>query len=125
MFDVRTKDNAELAYMIIRHLDNNRPDLKQKIADLKRNLREYLNRKPDTEISIVHVYENGNCVFKEILPDFLQDKEDAKDWFKRFRYVPCDYRPFDYTSRIYTSWYRIVGEAGDYKAYYCVVDEGF
>ena len=72
MFDVRTKDNAELAYMIIRHLDNNRPDLKQKIADLKRNLREYLNRKPDTEISIVHVYENGDCVFKETLPDFLE-----------------------------------------------------
>jgi len=119
MFDIRTKDNAELAYYMIRHLDNNRPDLQQKIADLKRNLREYLNRKPDTDCVLVR----GDWdwyISKETLPEFLKTKQEAIDWFETFRVIEQQPSAYDCTGRPSTCWYKIFGEPGKYKAYHYV-----
>ena len=90
------------------------------LANLKRGLREYVNRDQDYGRRIVK--DNGINGYIELvrLPDDFASVDEAESFFERFmtyRPTPCAY---DCTGRAFTAWYKVFKRSGGFWCYHCV-----
>ena len=93
-------------------------NLKIHSNDLKKAIRKYFHRKTDRRL----VKDYGIDGYIELikLPEYLETKEDAKEYFDSEERMVCRPSAFDCTGQSFTSWYKIFKRRGQFYAYHSV-----
>lgn len=119
-FPVRNWRDAQLAWYII-HDYKNRKDKQEEIADLKREVREYMNLGPNAwEFRVVKDYGCDGLITLEKLPENIIDYNTAVEWFKInrvYEYIPSQY---DCTGQLFTNYFKVFKRNGNFWAYHSV-----
>ena len=127
MFTVRAKEEARHAYRIMRYMVND-AGCESLVKEVKRALRQYA--KHSTHIIDVDGYtyerrivkDNGIDGFVELvtLPDSIQDKQDANDFFDAYIKKECVWTPYDCSGQLFTAWHHIFKRNGRWCVYHCI-----
>ena len=95
--------------------------VEKKIFYIKRQIRER-NRAESSKYRPVTVLDCGDyCIVKFPLPEDIQSKEEAREYFREYEYIR--YRPtyYDCTGQSFTSWYKIFQKPdGRFWAYHAI-----
>lgn len=93
--------------------------VKDRVIEMKRQIRRR-NKKESERRTIVH--DGGDdWIFKFPLPEDIQTREEAIEYFKEYEYIY--YRPtyYDCTGQQFTSWFKVFQKPdGRFWAYHCV-----
>ena len=88
------------------------------IKDLKKEIRAYYNQ-PISNSSIIKSDFDG-FIEKIILPETIDTKEKAEDYFNTYVYIPVSYASYDCTGKPFTCWHRIVYRMGRFELIHSV-----
>lgn len=103
--DPRLKDNALINDRIIKKL--------------KRDIRDYFKRM-NCETSRIIKWDSESAIILEEIPEIINTKEAAEDWFMFCRYREATPSPYDCTGQLFTAWYKIFKRNGKYIVYHCI-----
>lgn len=120
MFNITSPVDCKIAYSILRDEDFMNHAKPEKIADLKRSLRSYLNKPTNEERRCIYEDSYGYYVMLVRLPDFLKSMEDAEqyfDEFERMEYMPSMY---DCTGQHFTTGHKIFKRRGRFYVYHSI-----
>lgn len=92
--------------------------IEDRIVEIKRQLRAHNRYTGDRTV----VHDDGDYhIVKFQLPEDIQTKEEAREYFRECEYI--EYRPtyYDCTGQRFTSWYKIFQKPdGRFWAYHCI-----
>lgn len=117
---IRDKKDLEVAYELLAIIKASKraPEAKEKhLRDIKKDIREYTHRAPDTA-RVIHDGGYGSWIELMELPEELETKEEAAEYFEENcwrHYTPTYY---DCTGQIFTQWYKLVQRRGRWMAYH-------
>lgn len=103
--DSRLKDNALINDRIIKKL--------------KEGIRDYFRRK-NRETARIIKWDSESEIILEEIPEIINTKEVAEEWFMFCRYRAVIPSPYDCTGQLFTAWYKIFKRNGKYIVYYCI-----
>ena len=101
-----------LHYLLTEHAGEKRDH----VIRLKRAIRKYQNAPLDETRVIESDFDNTTVLLP--LPDWLETKEEADEYFREAEYIeliPC---AWDCTGRQFTSWYKVFKRRGRFWAYH-------
>lgn len=89
----------------------------QMVIDIKKSIREFLKR-PSRRI----VHSDGIDGFTELLelPEYIQTKDKATEYFENEVFIPAFHSQYDCTGRAFTSGYKIFQRRGRFHAYHSI-----
>ena len=94
------------------------------IKDQKAAIRNYHRlQRIRADRAPVLVRDDGidGCVIRQPLPRFLQDLEQAAEYFRDEEYIDYQYGPYDCTGQTFTRWYKVYrGPDGRFWAYHSI-----
>ncbi len=118
MFPIKNKDDLRTAYDYLSMLKEfHRPAQKQ--DEVKRAIREYINIEKSFE-RIVKDYGIDGYILLMELPEFLESKEDAEEYFEERHVIHAIPSIYDCTGQAFTSWYKIFKRRNRFFAYHSV-----
>ena len=118
MFPIKNKDDLRLAYDYLQlSMELEKPIDKQ--ADIKRVIRSYLHKEKSHDRIIKDYGIDGYILLME-LPDFLENQEDAEEYFEKCHVIHAFPSIFDCTGQAFTSWYKIFKRRNRFHAYHSV-----
>lgn len=120
MFNINSPVDCKIAYSILRDEDFMHHAKPEKIEELKRNLRQYLNKPINEERRCVYEDNYGYYVMLVRLPEFLKSVEDAEEYFdefERLEYIPS---PYDCTGQHFTTGHKIFKRRGRFYVYHSI-----
>lgn len=120
MFNITSPLDCKIAYAVLRDENCLRGASPEKIAELKRNLRAYLNKPVREERRCIYEDNYGYYIMLVRLPDFLKSVEDAEkyfDEFERMEYMPSMY---DCTGQHFTTGHKIFKRRGRFYVYHSI-----
>ena len=120
--EIRCNKDVKIAHDIIafyKMMAVDRPDLGEKIKELKRDIRKFYKR-PIVEGVIVRDYGIDGGIMLIPLPEHLT-AENVDDYFMDRCYIHPTHSMYDCTGKPFTSWYKIIKRRGRYYAYHCVL----
>lgn len=92
--------------------------IEARIVEIKRQLRAHNRNTGDGTV----VHDDGDYhIVKLPLPEDIQTKEEAREYFRECEYI--EYRPtyYDCTGQLFTQWYKIFQKPdGRFWAYHCI-----
>ena len=98
---------------------NSKPEIVEaKIIDMKRQLRANSKRVDDRQI-----VRDGcdSFVAKFPLPEYIETRQDAVEYFKEYEYIRMIPSAFDCTGQGFTAWYKLFQKPdGRFWAYHCI-----
>ena len=126
---IRNKKDLEFAYMaieIFKDLVNRQPNVDAKlelkrnnyIKDRKKEIREFNKRKRDRRF--IKDYGIDGYIELVELPEYLDTKEEAKEYFEEEEWIHCPLTAYDCTGRPFTGWVKIFQRRGKWMAYHRV-----
>ena len=95
--------------------------LKELLIGLKRELRQDNGDEGDalSRNHLVKDYGIDGCVYKLFLPEQLETKEEATDWFYDNEFIYYHPSLFDCTGRLFTDWFKVGKDSqGRFFAYH-------
>lgn len=98
---------------------NSKPEkIESRIVEMKRQLRANSKRVDD------HQIVRDGCdsfVAKFPLPEYIETREDAVEYFKEYEYIRMIPSAFDCTGQRFTAWYKLFQKPdGRFWAYHCI-----
>lgn len=126
------KSGYEILHMLTKHKDER---LMAYTIDLKRNLRQYANKKPFEDVGfgfhcerrIIKDYGIDGYIEIVKIPEVFSTLEDseingpgAETFFKDFIEIKPYPSAFDCTGQSFTAWYKIIKRQGQFWAYHRV-----
>lgn len=118
MFTIKNKEDLRVAYVFLQMLKQYKKPVEKQI-ETKKAIREYTNKKKPFE-RIVKEYGIDGYVLLMELPDFLENKEDAEEYFEEHHVIHATPSIYDCTGRAFTSWYKIFKRRNRFYAYHSV-----
>ena len=98
---------------------NSKPEIVEaKIIDMKRQLRANSKRVDDRQI-----VRDGcdSFVAKFPLPEYIETRQDAVEYFKEYEYIRMIPSAYDCTGQRFTAWYKLFQKPdGRFWAYHCI-----
>ena len=99
---------------------NSKPEIVEaKIIDMKRQLRANSKHVDDRHT----VRDNGidGFIDKFPLPEYIETRQDADEYFKEYEYIRMIPSAYDCTGQRFTGWYKIFQKPdGRFWAYHCI-----
>ena len=99
---------------------NSKPEkVEALIIDMKRKLRADSKRVDDRQI----IHDNGfdSFIAKFPLPEYIETREDAVEYFNEYEYIRMIPSAYDCTGQRFTSWYKIFQKPdGRFWAYHSI-----
>lgn len=118
MFPIKNQDNLRLAYDYLKICEELGMPIGKRIV-IKRAIREYLHKKKPSDRIIKDYGIDGYVLLME-LPDFLETKEEAEEYFEERHVINAIPSIYDCTGRAFTSGYKIFKRRNKYYAYHSV-----
>lgn len=120
MFRIACKTDCEIAYAVLRDENCTKGADPEKVKELKRNLRAYLNKPIKEERRCIYEDNYGYYILLARLPEFLKSEEDAEEYFEKFEQM--DYKPsmYDCTGQHYTIGHKIFKRRGRFYVYHSI-----
>ena len=116
---IRNKKDLELAYFILKcYVEDGKR--KEKIDELKREIRRYVNQPAPKQRVINGESALDSCILLVELPLWITDKETAEEWFEAKEVMECRPSQYDCTGQLFTAWYKIFKRRGSWWAYHCI-----
>lgn len=123
---VESAGSLEAAFLALRHIKND-PDfsngkhLAEFTVMLKKDIRAFLNRKPERNKRIIKGDYDGYTEVEQ-LPDELDSytEEQVDDWFQCNRYLEAYPSQYDCTGQSFTIRYHLTRRNGHWIAYHVV-----
>lgn len=136
MFKVNDKASFRSGYEVLRIFNDPafraqhhyKDDLDEYIAELKRELRAWANRKTAVDVGYGWmvdrrmVKDNGVDGFVELvsIPDVFDTVEWAEKFFHDFLEMHCRPSQYDCTGQAFTNWYKLFRRNGQFYVYHSV-----
>ena len=99
---------------------NSKPEhVEALIVDMKRKLRAESKRVDDRQT----VFDDGidGFIVKFPLPEYIETREDADEYFREYEYIRMIPSAYDCTGQSFTSWYKIFQKSdGRFWAYHSI-----
>lgn len=86
----------------------------------KRALRALLKSRDIKDRRIVKDYGIDGFIVRIVLPEWIETKEEADEYFKGNEYMRTRYSAYDCTGDMFTSWYSLFLINGRWVAYHSV-----
>lgn len=86
----------------------------------KRALRALLKKDDNEDRRIIKDYGIDGCIIRIVLPEWIETKEEADEYFKDNEYMRTRYSAYDCTGDMFTSWYSLFFINGRWVAYHSV-----
>lgn len=102
------------------HMEEKRNNNKKTIIDMKKAVREYVNKEENINKRIVKDCGIDGYISLEKLPDGIKSLDEAKEFFENNMYIHCPNSMYDCTGRPFTSWYKVFCRNGKFYAYHRV-----
>ena len=118
MFKVKSKIDLQIAYAILLDYKENKDVKKEKLDALKREIRRYTNKPIVEKPKCIYEDNYGYYTLLEPFPDFIDNEEDAEEYFDsqmRLTYVPSQY---DCTGQHFTTGHKIFRRRGKLYVYH-------
>lgn len=121
----REYDTLDLYYKVIKEVREKMPDkdvtsVLDKIVEKKREIRKYhkSTEKKDRHL----VKDKGIDGYIELieLPDYIESREEAKEYFESEEELRCLPSAYDCTGQLFTGWYKIFKRRGKWMAYHSI-----
>lgn len=93
--------------------------IESRIVEMKRQLRARSKRVDDRQI----VRDNGpdDVIVKFPLPEYIETRQDAVEYFKEYEYIRMIPSAYDCTGQRFTAWYKLFQKPdGRFWAYHCI-----
>ena len=90
-----------------------------KIKELKEGIRDYF-RRMNRETARIIKWDFESEIIMEEIPELINTKEAAEEWFMSCRYREVRPSIYDCTGQLFTAWHKIYKRNGKYIVYYCV-----
>lgn len=119
MKQVRNKRELRCAYevlQILSDLTGNPKKYSSQIVETKKAIRAYTQR-PVDEARIVR-NDGDHLVTVFPMPEWLQSKEEADEYFLDRCFLTCRPSMYDCTGQVFTTWYKIFKRQGRFWAYH-------
>ena len=114
---IRNNSDVRLAYFML-NCYRKEPE---KTAELKRKIREYLHREPESnDFRIVKDYGIDGFISLEKLPEEITDYDTAVEWFEMWRVRECVPSQYDCTGQLFTNWFKVFKRNGSFWAYHSI-----
>lgn len=122
---VQNNHDLKVAYEELCFLQKFLPDskkpivVKEQILKLKCSIRDYgYSEAPSREI----VRDNGldGYVLKVQLPDWIETKEEAEEYFEENEKITMRLTPWDCSGQAFTDWYKVFNTNGSWRAYHSI-----
>ncbi len=117
MFPIKNKNDLRNAYKYLEILKELRKPI-DRMEDVKRAIREYTH-KENTDRIVKDYGIDGYVVLME-LPDFLENQQDAEEYFEEGHVIHATPSIYDCTGQAFTSWYKIFKRRDRFYAYHSV-----
>lgn len=119
MIEIRNEKDLRRAYEVLRMCFEFGANNTQ-VADLKRDIRKYLKRTSDRRLI---KSDWDNCIVLVTLPDFIDNREDAEEYFEAREYICPRYPAYDCTGRPFTAWHKVFKRNDRWMIYHCVTTD--
>ena len=118
MIPITCPIDCKIAYSILRDEDFQKHAKPEKIQELKRNLRAYLNKPIRDDRRCIYEDNYGYYIMLVRFPEFIKNEEDAEEYFDEFERM--EYRPsmYDCTGQHFTTGHKIFKRHGRYWCYH-------
>lgn len=91
------------------------------IRKIKEGIRDYFKRMNQNVSHLVKWDPDGDGeIWMEELPEEINTKEEAEEWFICNKYREATPSVYDCTGQLFTVWYKIFKRNGKYIIYHCI-----
>lgn len=118
MFLIKNKNDLRNAYEYLEMLKEFRKPI-DRIENVKHAIREYTHKEESTDRIVKDYGIDGYVVLME-LPDFLENQQDAEEYFEECHVIHAMPSIYDCTGQAFTSWYKIFKRRDRFYAYHSV-----
>ena len=118
MISVKSKIDAQIAYAILRDKNILENGDQEKLKELKRELRKFLNKPVHEERRCIYEDGYGYYIMLVRLPEFVKNSEDAEEYFDEFERMEYRPSPYDCTGQHFTTGHKIFKRHGRYWCYH-------
>lgn len=123
---VESAGGLEAAFLALHHIKND-PDFSngEHLAEftvmLKKDIRAFLNRKPERNKRIIKGDYDGYTEVEQ-LPDELDSytEDEVQEWFMWNRYMTAAPSQYDCTGQSFTNWFKLTRRRGHWFAYHSI-----
>lgn len=118
MITITNNQEYTVARQYLRHLQTHVHGIKntEHYKQLKREIRKYENKPLDEKRVIDQSFDAVTLVYP--LPDFLENFDDADEYFQTDEYITAPPCAWDCTGARFTSWYKIFKRDRRYWCYH-------
>lgn len=120
MFSVKSKIDARIAYAILRDKNILENGDQEKLKELKRELRKFLNKPVNEERRCIYADDYGYYIVLVRLPEFVKNSEDAEEFFDEFERMEYRPSPYDCTGQHFTVGHKIFKRRERYYVYHSI-----
>ena len=128
---VQSKRDLETMFMIIRMTEQLLKDSstddeeltkkrKEYLVSLKKDTRDYYKRTANKDRSLIKDYGVDGYVELIELPEYLETKDDAREYFDEEEWIHAYPSMYDCTGQRFTNWAKIFQRRGRWMAYHRV-----
>lgn len=118
MFPIKDKGDLRTAYDYLQ-MAKEFGKSKEKQNEIKRAIREYIHKKKPFERIVKDDGIDGYVLLLE-LPDFLESKEEAEEYFEQRHVINATPSIYDCTGQAFTSGYKVFKRRNKFFAYHSV-----
>lgn len=119
--NINDKTDARIAESIIRETERSEridlPGVQEIVKEWKQALRKYYHR-PMDKGRVIQYDDYGYMTSLFPLPEHVQDREAAEDWFDYNERRECIASPYDCTGQVFTIWHKMVYRRGQWWCYH-------
>ncbi|KAI4438918.1 hypothetical protein FMM80_00610 [Schaedlerella arabinosiphila] len=118
MFPIKDKDDLRTAYEYLQ-IAQEVGLSKEKQNEIKWGIREYTHKKKSSKRIVKDDGIDGYILLME-LPDFLESKEEAEEYFEQRHVINATPSIYDCTGQAFTSGYKVFKRRNKFFAYHSV-----
>lgn len=117
MFPIKNKYDLRNAYEYLGILKELGKPI-DRMAEIKRAIREYSHKEKAVRI----IKDNGIDGYVTLieLPDFLENQQDAEEFFEEYLVIHAKPSMYDCTGQSFTAWYKVFKRRNRFYAYHSV-----
>ena len=110
----------EVAYEVLLLYTNNKKNNKPYVIELKKAVRNFHKRQEEKTRNIINVfnYDYDGYTKLQVLPEYIETFEEAKEYFEEYLYIPVYRTYYDCTGKPFTSWYKICKRNNRFYVYH-------